>query len=208
MDYEVISYIDEFTTKFLTKKNVTLSVGNVIRACPEISLANHLKSVPLYTLDGDAFVGFIPRNRLNIDVYNWIWNKRYVEIRVLEIQYKESSINNVIISVFFKRKGYKEYTSIAGLKFYINQFKNISLSNGQKLIFLREPENRYDSYAVAVYLENNKEIGKLGYLPRESNSFFSEYIKDGGIVNGTIEKVIKDLDSDEISYISITVNCN
>lgn len=208
MDYEVISYIDEFTTKFLTKKNVTLSVGNVIRACPEISLSNHLKSVPLYTLDGDAFVGFVPRNRLNRDVYNWIWNKRYVEIKVVEIQHKESSINKVIISVLFKRKGYQENTSIAGLKFHINQFQNTPINNNQELIFLREPENLHDSNAVAVYLKSNKDIGKLGYLPRESNSFFSEYIKDGGIVNGNIEKVIRDSDSDEISYISIKLNCN
>jgi hypothetical protein len=208
MDYEVISYIDEFTTKFLIKKNVTLSVGDVIRACPEISLANHLKSVPLYTLDGDAFVGFVTRNRLNRDVYNWIRSKRYVEIKVLEIQHKESSINKVIISVFFKRKGYQENTSIAGLKFHINQFQNIHITNDQELIFLREPDNQHDSYAVAIYLANNTNIGKLGYLPRGSNSFFFEYIKDGGIVNGKIEKVIKDSSSDEVSYISINVICN
>jgi hypothetical protein len=207
MEYEVTSYVDEFTSKFLIQKNVTLNVGDVIRACPQISSVNHLRSVPLYTLDGDAFVGFIPRD-INREVYYWIYSKKYVEIRVLEIKYKESTISKVVISVFFKRKGYFEKTSIAGLNFNFNQSQSIFIEIGQELLFLREPDNQHDSYAVAIYVANNTNIGKLGYLPRGSNSFFSEYIKDGGNVNGNIEKVIKDSSSDEISYISINVICN
>lgn len=207
MEYEVVSYVDEFTSKFLMKKNVTLNVGGVIRACPQISLANHLKSVPLYTLDGDAFIGFIPRNRLNRDVYNWIQSKKYVEIKVLEIKYKESLISKVVISVFFKRQGYEEKISIAGLKFHIGKFQNITIKTGQELLLLREPENQYDSSAVAIYLKDNKSIGKLGYLPRGSNSFFSEYIKDGGRVKGIIEMLITDKDTNEITHISAKVTC-
>jgi hypothetical protein len=206
MEYEVVSYVDEFTSKFLTKKNVTLNVGDVIRACPQISSVNYLRSVPLYTLDGDAFVGFIPRD-INREVYYWIYSKKYVEIRVLEIKYKESTISKVVISVFFKRKGYFEKTSIAGLNFNFNQSQSIFIEIGQELLFLREPDNQYDSYAVAIYVANNTNIGKLGYLPRGSNSFFSEYIKDGGVVKGKIENIASNSESKEISHISISVSC-
>ena len=103
MEYEVTSYIDEFTPKFLIQKNVTLHVGDVIKVCPKISPANYSKSVPLYTLNGDAFLGFVPRYRLNRDVYNWISYNRYVEVKVLEIIYKGLEMNKVNISVFFKR---------------------------------------------------------------------------------------------------------
>ena len=207
MEYEVTSYIDEFTPKFLIQKNVTLHVGDVIKVCPKISPANYSKSVPLYTLNGDAFLGFVTRNRLNRDVYNWISYNRYVEVKVLEIIYKGLEINKVNISVFFKRLGYTEKTNIAGLKFYISNFKSTIIDIGDGLVFLRELNNNYDNHAVAIYLENNENIGILGYLPRGTNSFFWEYMNDGGRVEGFIEKLITDENLGEISNINIRVTC-
>ena len=207
MEYEVTSYVDEFTSKFLIQKNVTLHVGDVIKVCPKISSENYSKSVPLYTFNGDAFLGFVPRNRLNRDVYNWISYNRYVEVKVLEIIYKGLEINKVIISVFFKRLGYTEKTNIAGLKFYISNFKSTIIDIGDGLVFLRELNNNYDNHAVAIYLENKESIGILGYLPRGTNSFFWEYMKDDGRVEGFIEKLIVDENLGEISNINIKVTC-
>ena len=207
MEYEVVSYVDEFTSKFLTNKNVKLHVGDVIKVCPKISPENYSKSVPLYTLNGDAFLGFVPRNRLNRDVYNWISYNRYVEVKVLEIINKGLEINKVIISVFFKRLGYTEKTNIAGLMFYISNFKSTSIDIGDGLVFLRELNNNYDNHAVAIYLENKESIGILGYLPLGTNSFFWEYMKDDGRVEGFIEKLIVDENLGEISNINIKVTC-
>ena len=126
---------------------------------------------------------------------------------MLEIIYKGLEINKVNISVFFKRLGYTEKTNIAGLKFYISNFKSTIIDIGDGLVFLRELNNNYDNHAVAIYLENNESIGILGYLPRGTNSFFWEYMNDGGRVEGFIEKLIVDENLGEISNINIRVTC-
>ena len=62
-----------------------------------------------------------------------------------------------------KRPIYTGYLS--GVKFY--DFREICtlLRTGDSLIFIREPDNRYDEFATAVWYKN----WKLGYIPKSEN---------------------------------------
>lgn len=56
-------------------------------------------------------------------------------------------------------------THIAGFSYW-NWVKIFSkLKIGKKLKFKREHNNKYDKYAIAIYVKNEK----IGYIPRENN---------------------------------------
>lgn len=58
------------------------------------------------------------------------------------------------------------------------------LKQGEKLLLIRETNNKYDSFAVAIYNSKNQ---KLGYLPREKNETISRLLDAGKILFATLE---------------------
>ena len=64
---------------------------------------------------------------------------------------------------------------IAGFGYWdgCEAFKHLKI--GTKLSFVREEDNKFDPYAVAIYY---KEF-KLGFIPREENQDISKYLDMG-----------------------------
>ncbi|WP_238883877.1 HIRAN domain-containing protein [Clostridium sp. YIM B02551] len=84
-------------------------------------------------------------------------------------------INNGSLELPFNNNIYLLTVPIAGINYYI-RYKDLIISNGDKLILKREPNNNFDTYAIEVFTQN--EI-KLGYIPHRNNKVFAR-LMDGG----------------------------
>ena len=72
------------------------------------------------------------------------------------------------LSLPFETDIYLQTVIVAGLRYYIEE--NIILLEGEKIILKREPENKYDEYAIELYTEKNE---KIGYVPKRNNKVFA-----------------------------------
>lgn len=57
---------------------------------------------------------------------------------------------------------------------------------GDKVVFMREPDNRYDDKAILVL---NTENEKLGYVPERDNVVFSRLMDAGKMLTGKINEI-------------------
>jgi hypothetical protein len=66
-------------------------------------------------------------------------------------------------------------TIVAGTSF--KKLKDIEpqLTTIVKLVLVREPENKYDEFAIALHFENNK----IGYIPKECNEVIARLMDAG-----------------------------
>ncbi len=60
------------------------------------------------------------------------------------------------------------------------------IKTGDKVIFMREPDNRYDDKAIMV-LNDQKE--KLGYVPEKDNVVFSRLMDAGKMLTGKVNEI-------------------
>ena len=60
------------------------------------------------------------------------------------------------------------------------------LKTGDKVIFQREPDNRYDDKAILVL---NTEKEKLGYVPEKDNIVFSRLMDAGKMLTGKVNEI-------------------
>lgn len=60
------------------------------------------------------------------------------------------------------------------------------IKTGDKVIFQREPDNRYDDKAIMV-LNDQKE--KLGYVPEKDNVVFSRLMDAGKMLTGKVNEI-------------------
>ncbi len=75
---------------------------------------------------------------------------------------------------------------IAGYYYYDGQLIENQLNPGTPLRLQREPDNKYDSNAVAVYYKQHK----LGFIPRKDNKVIAGMM-DGGIkIDASIFNII------------------
>lgn len=75
--------------------------------------------------------------------------------------------------------GYKfiNFTTVVGLYYRSDKEAIIAdLHEGDRLYLKREPDNEYDSMAVAVYDSKSRQ---MGYLPKESNTFMATMMDAG-----------------------------
>ena len=84
----------------------------------------------------------------------------------------------------FERDIFLFNTYVAGT----THIKNIqelepTLNIGDKLDFLREPNNPHDKKAIVI---NNKDGAKIGYVPRDDNEIFSRLMDAGKLLFGRI----------------------
>ena len=66
-------------------------------------------------------------------------------------------------------------TTIAGFQYHGGEKILSSLREGQPLRLVREPTNRFDTRAIAVYWRERK----LGYIPRADNPILCNLMDDG-----------------------------
>ncbi len=71
-----------------------------------------------------------------------------------------------------KKFQYLFKTHIAGFSYWNGPKVFEKLKIGSKLTMKREKDNFYDSYAVALYFENEK----IGFLPREDNRIIAGFL--------------------------------
>ncbi|MDR1582736.1 MAG: HIRAN domain-containing protein [Prevotellaceae bacterium] len=66
---------------------------------------------------------------------------------------------------------------VAGTTYINNPYEiEKKLKKGQHLDLIREPDNKYDMFAIAIY-NSNKE--KLGYIPRDKNEMLARLMDAG-----------------------------
>jgi hypothetical protein len=84
----------------------------------------------------------------------------------------------------FSRQIYLIDVHIAGTS-YIDNLDELEpgLTQGKKLNFFREPENPYDSLAIAI---RDDKGNKLGYVPRAKNEILARLMDAGKLLYGTI----------------------
>lgn len=78
------------------------------------------------------------------------------------------------------------YLKVAGVTFDNRQKAIARLIVGQKLVFVREPNNAYDRYAVAVRTEAGE---PLGYVPSSSNGSIAYRMDKGGNYKVTVSTI-------------------
>lgn len=71
---------------------------------------------------------------------------------------------------------------VAGYKYYKGKKLEPLMEPGKELSLIREPENKYDEAAVAVYFEEKK----IGYLPRTENATIALLMDQQANINATI----------------------
>ena len=96
---------------------------------------------------------------------------------------------------------------IAGFGFWegCEAFKNLKI--GTKLHFVREENNQFDPYAVAIYYDEYK----LGFIPRGSNHDISKYLDMGlgDIYDVRITRITPDVHpEDQVEVIVNILNQN
>ena len=72
---------------------------------------------------------------------------------------------------------------IAGVKYH--QYKTIldDIVEGDSLMIVPEPENKFDPNAVALYYDNGSKQAMLGYIPKILSSEISALIEIGKQLN-------------------------
>jgi len=101
----------------------------------------------------------------------------------------------------------KQYEKIFLLQCFVRGFvyyKGIellpSISSSDPLQLVREPDNKYDKYAIAVYHKQEK----IGYLPREKNEIISK-ILDAGLLDLYAETSHVNTDADTWENIFLVI---
>lgn len=98
----------------------------------------------------------------------------------------------------FENKIYLIDVHIAGTS-HIDNIHELEpeLTEGRKIQFFREPDNKYDERAIVLRDEKGN---KLGYIPRHSNEILSRLMDAGKLLYGKIRK--KEIIND---WIKITI---
>lgn len=73
-----------------------------------------------------------------------------------------------------KRRHFADF-HLAGFTYYDGVVVFEKLKVGTKLRLVREPDNKFDPYAVAIYYEDSK----LGFVPRNENHTLSLFLEMG-----------------------------
>lgn len=85
----------------------------------------------------------------------------------------------------FEREIFLFDTHVAGTTHVENILElNPTLNIGDKLLFVREPENQYDPQAIRVM---NMKKEKIGYVPMQDNVVFSRLMDAGKKLYGRIK---------------------
>lgn len=96
----------------------------------------------------------------------------------------------------FSRQIYLIAVSIAG-SYYVDNINDLlnEIKIGDKLRFIREPDNKHDELAIVVKDHNGN---KLGYVPRQNNPILARLMDAGKLIYGTVKSVFNNSSHTEI----------
>ena len=77
---------------------------------------------------------------------------------------------------------------LAGFQYYSGKILWDEMREGDRLVLVREPDNRHDRFAVRVEWRGTK----LGYLPRSDNREVAEEMDKGTPIGARIGRMAKD----------------
>ena len=77
-------------------------------------------------------------------------------------------------------------TFVAGTTYIKDKSVFDEIKVGDKLNLVREPENKYDEFAIAVFTQSGK---KLGYLPEKDNPILARLLDAGKRLAATVEEL-------------------
>jgi len=78
-----------------------------------------------------------------------------------------------------------QHSPIAGFQYYEGENLWPLMHIGDELMLKREPDNRYDRHAMAVYWNDNK----LGYIPRHENRTLAQLFDHGQKLTAQIRRL-------------------
>ncbi|MEG1254589.1 HIRAN domain-containing protein [Clostridium sp.] len=91
-------------------------------------------------------------------------------------------IKNGSLGLPFNDEIYLLTVKVSGIKYYLEELST-KIKHKDKIILIREPENKYDKYAISVLNVKNE---KIGYVPRDKNKIFSRIMDGGKVLTGEI----------------------
>ena len=77
--------------------------------------------------------------------------------------------------------------ALVGLSYYELQYVYHHIHEGTALELRREPRNRHDYNAIAVYFRNHK----IGFLPKNANELAAHLMDEGCALEARVTKVTK-----------------
>ena len=77
--------------------------------------------------------------------------------------------------------------ALVGLSYYDLEYVYHHIHEGTSLELRREPRNRHDYNAIAVYFRNHK----IGFLPKAANELAAHLMDEGGRLKALVTKVTK-----------------
>jgi hypothetical protein len=89
---------------------------------------------------------------------------------------------------YFSEPFYLDRTYLSGLAYYDYQLAYRSISNGDPLTLKREPDNKHDRFAVAVYFCGRK----LGYWPFPENKAIANLMDRSVVVKARVVSIHPD----------------
>jgi hypothetical protein len=98
-----------------------------------------------------------------------------------DINYKDDNGDNVLKLSFYNfpynRKEYQilfDRLEIAGINYRFNNAKKIFTNEDVYIVFEKEPNNKYDKNAIAIYGVNENKKEHIGYVDKETARFIAE----------------------------------
>ncbi len=73
-------------------------------------------------------------------------------------------------------------SNVAGYQYYKGHLVENEFTTGVPLILVREPKNRYDSNAIAIYYKSTK----IGFIPMAENTILANMLDQGVCLETTI----------------------
>ena len=78
-----------------------------------------------------------------------------------------------------------QHSPISGFQYYEGENVWSQMKVADALTLQREPQNRYDTHAIAVYWQQSK----LGYIPRRENRTLTQMLDRGQTRNAQIQRL-------------------
>ncbi|TAH44002.1 MAG: hypothetical protein EYC69_01325 [Bacteroidetes bacterium] len=129
-----------------------------------------------------------------------IFNKNYYSMKRLEFLNKLFGAAAMMLLPLGLINPVEEKKKTSLLKFGIRGFQYYrgpdlihSMRKGDKLTIVREPDNKFDKNAIALYYQNQK----IGFVPREKNAVLSRLLDSGRL---DLSSEILELRNDDVSW--------
>ena len=93
---------------------------------------------------------------------------------------------------------------VAGFQYYQGHLVEHEFKTGTPLILVREPKNRYDSDAIAIYYGPTK----IGYIPAAENTVLTNMLDQGVLLQTTITSFNPEMPTWERVGVEIVINAD